>query len=134
MKTIDKFFLIFNVIISIFIFFIIYFLNLYTQTKSNVYLIYGILFLILQNIYYLYGLKYMCSKYSDDDCNKNIYLLVLFNMFLITLISIFIIFFMKNKNYLFLIISIILLCIYGYIEGSIYFIFNLTNDINNITK
>jgi hypothetical protein len=117
----------------IFIIFIILFISLYLKTKNNNYLIIGIVFFIIQIIYSVFAIKYMYKKYNEDKNIKRsgipIYLLI--NNLLIIFITIFMAFFIKNKNYLFLIFAIIFTIINFFINiGMI----GYSLDILNILK
>jgi hypothetical protein len=108
MKPNDKDFLLFYIIQAIFIIFIIYFTKLYIEKTNNTYLIYAIVFFIFQFIYSIFAIKHLISKYDMKDVKKSglpIYLV--FNNLLILFITFFMALFIKNKNYLFLILSII---------------------------
>jgi uncharacterized membrane protein len=132
--------ILFYIVLTIFIFSIIFFINLYAKTKNNTYLILGILFLIIQNIYYVIGMRHIFSLNNNDKYIKNIDesiksglpLLLLFNSLLIIFITIFIVFYIKNKNYLFLILAIIFTLIYLYYTTGTIVVGNIFNtDINS---
>jgi len=135
--------ILFYIVLAIFIFSIIFFINLYAKTKNNTYLILGILFLVIQNIYYVIGMRHIFSLYNNNDNDKSIKnidesiksglpLVLLFNSLLIIFITIFIVFYIKNKNYLFLILAIIFTLIYLYYTTGTIVLGNIFNtDINS---
>ena len=91
----------------IFIIFIIYFTKLYIQNKNNNYLIYGIIFFILQIIYSIIAIKYMSKKDNIDFKKDGVIKYLFVNNLLILFIIFCFALFIKNNNYLFLVLSII---------------------------
>jgi hypothetical protein len=91
----------------ILIIFIIYFTKLYIERKNNNYLTYGIIFFILQIIYSIIAIKYMSKKDNLDFKKYGMIKYLLLNNLLILFIIFCFALFIKNNNYLFLILSII---------------------------
>ena len=117
MKPTDKDFLLFYGIQIIFMFFIIFFTKLYIERKNNQYLIYVIIFFIIKNIYSIFSIKHLISKYNIKDVKKSaLPTYLIFNNLFIIFITFFTGLFLKNKNYLFLGLSIIFTFIHFYIN------------------
>jgi hypothetical protein len=118
MKPVEKDYWTFYTFEIIFIIFIILFISLYLKTKNNNYLIFGIVFFIIQIIYSIFAIKYIYKKYKEDKNIKKtgipVYLLL--NNLSIIFITVFMAFFIKNKNYLFLIFAIIFTVIHFFIN------------------
>jgi len=70
MKPVEKDYWTFYTFEIIFIIFIILFISLYLKTKNNNYLIFGIVFFIIQIIYSIFAIKYIYKKYKEDKYIK----------------------------------------------------------------
>jgi hypothetical protein len=121
----------------IFIIFIILFISLYIKTKNNNYLIFGIVFFIIQIIYSVFALKYIFIKYKvyQDLRKSRIPIYFFINNLLIIFITLFMAFFIKNKNYLFLILAIICIIIHFFYNTILIgWVLNISNSLNLIFK
>ena len=136
MKSVDKDYWTFYIFEIIFIIFVILFTSLYIKTKNNNYLIIGIVFFIIQIIYSVFALKNIFIKYKlyKDVKKSHIPLYFLINNLLIIFITLFMVFFIKNKNYLFLILSIIFIIIHFFYNAIIIWTLNFSDSLNLIFK
>ena len=134
MEQYDKDFLLFYTIQAIFIIFIIFFTKLYIERTNNTYLILGILFFIIQFFYSIFAIKHLISKYNLTNVRKyGLLTYLVINNLLILFITFFMALFIKNKNYLFLILSIILAFVHFIINfGMIDYSLGINSDIGKI--
>jgi hypothetical protein len=103
----------------IFIIFIIYFTKLYIQNKNNNYLKYGIIFFILQFIYSIIATKYIDKKDNLKFKKYGLISYLLVNNLLILFIIFCFALFIKNNNYLFLVLSIIFAFMNYYLNAAV---------------
>ena len=137
MTTVDKDYWTFYTFEIIFIIFITLFISLYIKTKNNNYLIFGIVFFIIQIIYSVFALKYIFIKYKvyQDLRKSRIPIYFFINNLLIIFITLFMAFFIKNKNYLFLILAIICIIIHFFYNTILIgWVLNISNSLNLIFK
>jgi hypothetical protein len=137
MTPVDKDYSTFYIFEIIFIIFIILFISLYLKTKNNNYLIFGIVFFIIQIIYSVFALKYIFIKYKayQDLRKSRIPIYFFINNLLIIFITLFMAFFIKNKNYLFLILAIICIIIHFFYNTILIgWVLNISNSLNLIFK